>query len=344
MTQAFESDEGLRQVVHALLLEWTLDVEVSRGMNFVDFVTTSLAPIGIPVRQRFRLFLSAVDEADLAALRDTTNTAAETAVAIAPRGSTVASHAIDLIDAEALASLTDQSAVLSVDRDGNWTIDRLALGDLRDSNDTSLALVNGLLRLRPLARDRVPPPLRSAGRPAHELFERCFFTVMTSSFGARGTSWGTERRGEVRPDGLIELANVSRPVIYDCKASFLGYRPSYRDMLGFADYVNHPVGWTPPTGVFPRLLVVSSEFHMRGTGSFARRQAQLHAKAPGVDLTTVRARDLARFGLGLERSSLPLSGRLAINWETILAAGEVRWEDFELQLASLRRAGFSVDA
>lgn len=344
MTQPFGSDESLRQVVHALLLEWTLDVEVSRGMNFVDFVTTSLAPIGMPVRQRYRLFLNEVHDADLATLRDVSNTATETAVAIAPRGCTAAIHIVDLIDAEALADLADQSAVLSVDRDRNWTVDRMALGDLTDSNDTSLALVNGLLLLRPLARDRVPPSLRSAGRAAHELFERCFFTVMTSSFGARGTSWGTERRGEVRPDGLLELGNVSRPLIYDCKASFVGYRPTYRDMLGFADYVIHPVGWTPPAGVLPRLLVVSSEFQMRGTGSFARRQAQLHAKAPGVDLTTIRARDLARFGLGLERSSLPLSGRLAIDWEAILAAGEVRWEDFELQVDLLRRAGFSVDA
>jgi hypothetical protein len=344
MTHQFGGDESLRQVVHALLLEWTLDVEVSRGMNFVDFVTTSLAPIGMPVRQRYRLFLEGVRDADLTTLREVANAAAQTPVAIAPRGSTATIHVVELIDAERLADLADRSAVLSIDGDGNWTVDSLALGDLTDSNDTSLALVNGLLLLRPLARDRVPPSLRAAGRPAHELFERCFFTVMTSSFGARGTSWGTERRGEVRPDGLLELGNVTRPVIYDCKASFVGYRPAYRDILGFADYVNHPVGWTPPTGVLPRLLVVSSEFQMRGKGSFAHRKAQLHAKAPGVDLTTVRARDLARFGLGLERSSLPLAGRLAIDWEAIFAAGEVRWEDFELQVASLRSAGFSVEA
>lgn len=344
MNQAFGNDESLRQVVHALLLEWTLDVEVSRGMNFVDFVTTSLAPIGIPVRQRFRLFFDEVQDADLATLREVSNTASETAVAIAPRGYTAGTRFVEMIDAEALGNLADQSAVVSVDRDRNWLVDRLALGDLTDSNDTRLALVNGLLLLRPLARDRVPPSLRSVGRPAHELFERCFFTVMTSSFGARGTSWGTERRGEVRPDGLLELGGVNRPVIYDCKASFAGYRPTYRDMLGFADYVNHPVGWTPPAGVLPRLLVVSSEFQMRGTGSFARRQAQLHAKAPGVDLTTIRARDLARFGLGLERSSLPLAGRLAINWEAILGAGEVQWADFERQVGSLRTAGYSVDA
>jgi hypothetical protein len=58
-------EEILRQVVHALLLEWTFDVEVSRGMNFVDFVTSSLAPLGITTRQRFRLFRGVVGDEEI---------------------------------------------------------------------------------------------------------------------------------------------------------------------------------------------------------------------------------------------------------------------------------------
>lgn len=339
MTLAELNDEELTHVVHALMFEWTLEIEVSRGMNFVDFVTTSLAPIGLPVRQRFRLFLGQVVEGDLVALRGAAEARGETGVAIAPRGSAVASDVTAQIGVQELESLVEQSAVVSRD----WSVDGQALGDLTDSEDTRLALLNGLLHLRPLARDRVPPPLRQAGRPAHELFERCFFVVMSSSFGARGTTWGTERRGEVRPDGLLELPGVARPVIYDCKASFVGYRPTYRDMLGFADYVNHPVGWTPPAGVSPRLLLISSELQMRKSGSFTVRQAQLHTKAPGVDLTTMRARDLARFGLALERSSVPLPGRMAIDWEALLSAGQVEWPHFDIQVAALRAAGYPVD-
>ncbi len=242
-----------------------------------------------------------------------------------------------------LEALVDQSGVLIRQQTGEWAIDTSALGDLAENQDTRLTLVNGLLWLRPLSRNRVPPALRSTGRPAYELFERCFFTVMASTFGARGTSWGTGKRGQVRPDGMLELPNTARLTIYDCKASFDGYSATYRDMLGFADYVVNPTGWHPPTGSPPRFLLVSSSFHMAGNGSFSHRRDQLLRKAPGVDLAAVRARDLIRFGVQLERANVPMEGRLSVNWDQLLGAGEIGWRDFELQLDLLRAAGYTVD-
>lgn len=343
MIEPSRDDELQRQIVHALLLEWTLDIEVHRGRNFVDFVTSSVGPLGLETRQRFRLFLDIADQRDLDALREQSEVAGQTPVAILLRGSSVEPIGIRTLSPGQLNELAEQSGVLTRPDAGQWSIDTSALGDLEENEDTRLTLVNGLLWLRPLARNRVPPALRRTGRPAHELFERCFFTVMCSTFGARGTSWGTEKRGEVRPDGLLELPN-SELTIYDCKASSEGYKPSYRDMLGFADYMTRPVGWTPPTARRPRFLVVSSAHRMSGRGSFRTRRDQLAAKAPGVELATVRARDLVRFGLILERANVSMEARLSLDWSRLLGSGDVQWSDFEAQLAVLRASGIAVGA
>lgn len=342
MVEALTDEERIRQILHALLLEWTLEVEVHRGRNYIDFVTSSLAPLGVNVRQRFRLFFGDVDEADFGSLRVVCQASEETPVVVVTQYPSVGPSGMFVIGPAELDSLVDQSTVLTKGGDGSPAIESSSLGDLSDERDTRLALVNGLLWLRPLARNRVPPALRPTGRPAHELFERCFFTVLSSTFAARGTSWGTNKRGEVRPDGLLDLPNAKRPTIYDCKASLEGYTPTHQDILSFADYVNNPVGWTPPGGPAPRFLVISSGFQMRGRGSFTKRRDQLLAKASGVDLVTIRARDLVRFGVELERASLRIEGRMAIDWGALLDAGEVQWQDFELQLDSLRAAGFGV--
>ena len=343
MIDRSRGDELQRQIIHALLLEWTLEVEVHRGRSYVDFVTSCPGPLGIETRQRFRLFLEVADERDVTALRDQSESRGETPVAILLRGSNSAATGVVTLGPDQLNELADQSGVLTKPSSEDWSIDTSAIGDLAENQDTRLTLVNGLLWLRPLARNRVPPALRRTGRPAHELFERCFFTVMSSTFGARGTSWGTEKRGEVRPDGLLELPNAAL-TIYDCKASFDGYAPTYRDILGFADYVNHPTGWAPPASGQPRFLVVSSAFRMSGTGSFRKRRDQLARKAPGVELATVRARDLIRFAVLLERSNVSMEGRLSVNGDQLLQAGEVQWPDFELQLVALRASGYVVSA
>ena len=342
MVDSSHDEDRQRQLVHALLLEWTLETEVQRGRNFVDFLTVSPGPLGIETRQRFRLFLGPGDDRDIASLRELGDSRGETPVAVYLGLSGTSSTGVIFLGRDQLDELADQSGLLTKQASGEWSIDRDALGDLSDSQDTRLALVNGLLWLRPLARNRVPPALRRTGRPAHELFERCFFTVMSSTFGARGTSWGTEKRGQVRPDGLLELPGTRQLTIYDCKASYDGYAPTYRDILGFADYVNHPAGWTPPPCGPPRFLLVSSGFRMSGSGSFRHRRDQLARKAPGVELATVRARDLIRFGVLLERSSIPMEGRLSVNWDELLHAGEIQWSDFDRQLDALRGAGYRV--
>ena len=336
-------DEDLRLLVHAVLLEWTLDVEVERGRDFVDFLATSIAPLGMRVRHRLRLFFRPADSGDVTALLLAARRAGDQPVAITVRGGQGPVGVLPSVTADGLIRLVDESGHVSFGGDGRPIVDREATGDLTDQTDTRLALVNGLLWLRPLSRDRVPPMLRYASRPAHELFERCFFLVMTSTFSIRGTSWGTERRGEVRPDGILDFPSEPKPVVYDCKASWAGFKPAYRDILGFADYLAHPVGWSPPVGGPPRFLVISSDFRMSGSGSFAHRARQLREKVPGATLTTIRARDLVRFGVAMERARVTLADRLTIDWTALLDAGQVRWSVFENELARLRRGGYEIE-
>jgi len=336
-------DEDLRRLVHGLLLEWTQEVEVDRGHDFVDFLVSSVAPLGVPLRQRVRLFLKAVSDADLAALDHAALRGGERPVGIAPRGSVAhlgpRPATLTFIDADQLRDLCEESALVAPTAT-HLEIDAAALNELADVADTRLALVNGLVWLRALSRDRVPPALRWTGRPAYQLFERCFFVVMSSTFGTQGVAWGAAHPGESRPDGVLEFPSDPKPALYDCKASFHGYAPTFRDILGFADYIKNPGDWTPPPGVTPRFLVVSSGFEL-GTkaGSYAGRAALLSRRVPGAVLSLVRAPDLVRFGLALERARVKSADRAQIGWSDILDVGDVRWPAFEAQLARLSLIG-----
>jgi hypothetical protein len=58
----------------------------------------------------------------------------------------------------------------------------------------------------------------------------------------------------------------------------------------------------------------------------------------------VRARDIVRFGVLLERSNLSMEARLSVNWDQLLQGGEIQWSDFESQLNALRASGYAVGA
>lgn len=90
-------------------------------------------------------------------------------------------------------------------------------------------------------------------------------------------------------------------------------------------------------------LVVSSQFDGSSSSAlFKRRQRALAKKAPGARLVWMRAPDIAKFGLAIERANVTHANRTLINWRTILDAGDVVWSHFERQLEKLRRRGYSV--
>lgn len=337
----------LRQLAHALLREWTHDVAVSPRGTFVDFRAASVGALGLPHNRRFRLFLRPADAEDLAQLEEEARAVDLDPVAVVPSGlvpGAAVPNRVRIVGPAAFLRLCRESGVL-IEEGDQLRLDMAAMRELRDHADVSLALLNGLLWLRPLSRDRCPPALRWTGVAAHELFERCFFLICTSTFQARGTSWGTKDRGRPFPDGGLRLPGVRGPVLYDCKASRSGYSMSMPDLRTAADYLATPPSdeWRCAPGETSRFLVVSSEFRA-GTreASYAGRQAALNKRVAGVRLTWLRVPDLVRFGLAVERAALPSAARETIGWTEILDTGDVGWDAFQVQLDRLRGAGNDI--
>lgn len=341
------SPTQLRQITHVLLLEWAGNVSVSPRGTFVDFGVTSLSALGLQHKQRFRLFPHPVTAPELQQLQKEATVVGLDPVAVAPLGlkdGTAVPPGVEIINAEAFDKLCQESGVIVHDEQGQLCVDHVALRELKDQTDARFSFVNGLLWLRPLSRNRVPPALRRTGRPAHELFERCFFLTMTTTFRARGISWGTKKRGKPIPDGVLDLPRMDTPVLYDCKAAHEGYSMTYRELTGFADYLRNPAegGWNCPEGVIPRFLVISSKIH-GGTreASFKGRQKALAQKVPGARLTWMRAPDLVRFGLAIEAAEIAPAHREAICWEALLDAGDVHWDAFQAELKRLVTFGYT---
>ena len=346
----FDSLDGdaLRRLVHALLRESIERIAVSRRGSFVDFDVRSVGPLGHKIPLRFRLYFDAVETNELTELVAESAVTGLRPIAIAARGFAASAsppNGMAIIRAAELQRLCDESGTV-VSQDGTFIVDRDALRELQDNRDPRIALLNGLLWLRPLSRDRIPPALRWTGTPAHELFERCFFLSIVSTFGATGVRWGTSSRGRPVPDGRLSFRGLTPQVLYDCKASRRGYEMTYRDLTGFVDYLNDPVeiDWRPPRRGTLYFLVVSSQFvDPPPSRMFKKRSAALAKKARGAQLVWVRSPDVARFGLAIERANVTHAHRAAISWRAILNAGDVRWSHFERELQKLRRYGYEFD-
>jgi hypothetical protein len=341
------SMKDLRQITHALLLEWVSNVSVSPRGAFVDFGVTSLSALGLQHKQRFRLFAHPVTTQELGQLQREAAVIELDPIVVAPLGlekAVVVPPGVTIIDAETLDRLCQESGVIIHDEQGRYCVDRAALRELKDQADARFSFVNGLLWLRPLSRNRVPPALRWTGRLAYELFERYFFLTMTTTFRASGASWGTKKRGKAIPDGMLGLPKVGTPVLYDCKAANNGYEMTYRDLTGFVDYLRNPTEgeWDSPTGGVPRFLIISSEIHS-GTreASFHGRQRALNQKVPGAKLTWMRAPDLVRFGLAIEAAEVSPVHREGISWAALLDAGDVHWDIFQAELRRLAKLGYT---
>jgi hypothetical protein len=335
----------LQQVTHALIREWTPEIAVATRGTFVDFDVNSLSALNVPNRHRFRLFLTPAHADEIRQLEAEASALGLAPVAVAPLGFCAGANpvTIPVVTPDAFHEMCEQSAVIDHDEHGMPTVNRVAWRELRDYRDARFALISGLLWLRPLSRNRVPPSLRWAGTPAHELFESCFFVVMTTVFQATGACWGTRKRGQPVPDGRLRLPGVIEPTLYDCKAAAKGYQLTHRDLTGFVDYLRQPIehGWTRPTRGSLRFLIVSSQVrHGRGVASFAGRQRALSRRVRGARMTCIAVPDLVRFGLAIESAGVSPADRRRIGWSRILDAGDVKWDAFEAEIRRLEMRGY----
>jgi hypothetical protein len=338
----------LETVVLALARETHGSVAISRGPNYVDYSFVHTGPLGTPSRFMLRLFEIPASQPMLRQLHEEAESIGAFPIVIAAGGSSARHEpGIATIDGGAFAQLLETSAVLYRDRSGRPQVDRGALAELRDAADARIALLNGLAFLRPLSRNRVPQPLRWTRIPADDLFERSFFLVMVSTHHLRGESWGSRRRGAAIPDGVLEMPDADHPVLYDCKAAGGdGYAMSHRDAIAFADYLGNPPPdlWQPPRGAIPRFLIVSSAFiEGRGRASFQGRQNLLDSRVQGARLTWIRAPDLARFSMAIERARVRPIHRAQVDWQRLLDHGNVHWAQFAAELERLAVHGYQFD-
>jgi hypothetical protein len=330
-----------------MLLEWEPNIAVVAGGDHIDFNIEAVAALGLLHRMRLRLYVRPVSEEDLDALiaEARAETVQPTAICLGglQAGVNVPSGC-GSIDRANWKALLEQSGLIEFDGARQPSIDRGAMRAIRDQSDVRLALMSGFLWLRPLSRDRVPPSLRWTRRPAHELFERCFFMTMTTTFRGDGESWGTRKRGRPIPDGVLRLPKSNLPILYDCKASADGYVMSMEDVRGFADYLRRPIkgSWKPKTQI-PGFLVVSAEIGSKGKRSWADRQKDLQDRVRGARLYWVRANHLVEFAMALERAGVTTEHREMIDWPSILKPGDVMWDSFDRQMTLLEQFGYRFE-
>jgi hypothetical protein len=325
--------------VNAILREaQTAPTIIDRG-RYVDFGVSAASTLGPPSRVTYRLYAELATTADLRNLVADAQATLSRPVALVPFGADAGPAGLAKVEAVALAQTFDASGVLETNS-ASWTVSGSLLADIRAVRDARLSLIGGPVWLRTLSRNRVPLQLKWTARPAHELFEQAFFLTMTGSFHVPGLSWGTRKRGQALPDGMLDFG---LPTLYDAKAAHNGFRMEHRDVLGFADYLAHPQEWRPPTGVVPRFLVISSQFNPGTRGaSFAGRSSSLAARVPGARLSWLRAADLARFAIAVERAQVTPEHRRSIDWMTILDAGDVGWDAFDAEINRLHRLGYDT--
>lgn len=183
------------------------------------------------------------------------------------------------------------------------------------------ALVHPALRWLPtLARNRLPPPLRGTSVPAHRIFERAAFKVLTEFFGMGGESWGETALFQTKPDGWIGWSTGA--AIYDCKASARGYRMTAQDWRAFVDYVKTEVPKLRRRGIkVTHVVVLSSGFPgPSGRRHPVRARGLTLRSRTGLNLSYLSARELVAFGRRLERIGASPAEKRGIDWESLLLA------------------------
>ncbi len=317
MVDSSHDEDRQRQLVHALLLEWTLETEVQRGRNFVDFLTVSPGPLGSRLDSGFVSFwvLETTETSPACANSGTVGAKPRSLCTWACRER----HRLEPFS-EVEINWMNWPIELPVDEAGKRRVvhrPRRFGGPFRQSRHTigacQRAPVVTTIGAQP---GPASPPENWPTGP--RIVRAMLLHGHVQHIGSRGTSWGTEKRGQVRPDGCgiarhssvdnLRLQGKLRWVRTDLpRHSWL------RRLCQSPRRLDAAPSW--PTSLPTRELGIPHE--RQWVVSPSKRPAGPKGTGVELALATVRARDLIRFGVLLKWFSIPMEGRLSVNWDEV---------------------------
>jgi hypothetical protein len=235
---------------------------------------------------------------------------------------------VSIISATDLIVRLERSALIGwKDRTPSPAYDLLATQRTLDRDASFLDPV-GIRWLPTLALNELPLDLREGGTEPQDALERIAFRLLTSVFRFGGERYGESKRGQRLPDALLtfhakDLTQVG--VLLDCKAAASGYTMESDHELRFRHYVKALSPELAERGIELRFVAVLSSFF---PGRSDRRHP-FHARnknmqgTVGVQLSYLRAVDLARMAVAVISNELSPAVRERLDWHSVLSAGLV---------------------
>jgi hypothetical protein len=327
-----------RKLCHVLLTETGSRVVEYHNPAAYDELLLEVLPLWRQRRVRVRIAARAVEQNDVDRLAERVRQAGDAdGLLIAPLGvaeGVTAPARVAIVEPEELITRLERSAqIVWPDRLPTPAYDRV--GTLRRlESDAALLDPVGIRWLPTLALNELPVELFSQRVSPQDLLERMAFRLLTATFRFGGERHGEAARGERLPDSTLTwpaAAEERLAALVDCKAASEGYTMSSDHLLRFVGYVEAARPEFEAAGYDLRyLVVVSSDFSGRTDDRhpFHGRAAELRERAR-VELSYVRAVDLARLAAIIEGRELSPLQREQLDWRTALDHGLVTAEHLE---------------
>jgi hypothetical protein len=325
----------VRKLVHALLQESGAEVSDYRRRADHDELHAELKVLWVRRLIRVRIMFRVVEPRDV--LRFVESLEANGDVAgwlVAPLGTEddlPVRGGVEVIAPDELIERFEHSSrVVWSEQRPRVAMDRLA--DQRALfEDARYVDPVGMRWLPVLAHNELPSELHDSGAPPQDWLERLTFRMLTNTFRFGGVRYGEAARGRRLPDALLRwpMAGESLAALLDCKASADGYKMSADHYLRFREYVNVCRNEAESTGHELRyMIVLSSSFKGSGrTHPFHARNRSL-GRDTGLSLAYVRAIDLVRAAVSIERDEMAPTTREILPWAALFDQGVVDSQHF----------------
>jgi hypothetical protein len=331
-----------RKLAQVLLTEGGARVLDYNRSGTYDELVLETTPLWNPRRVRARIAIQPVKKRDIERLAERVLEAGDAeGVLLAPLGfdadSDDAPGILSFIGPDELIERLERSPMIAwLRRKPVPAYERLAVQRTLEQ-DASLLDPVGLRWLPVLALNELPLDLQDRDIAPQNGLERVAFRLMTAVFRFGGERYGEASPGQRLPDALLtfhspEGKNVG--ILLDCKASAAGYLMDPDHQLRFEHYIANLQPELAKRDIDVRYLaVLSSSFQGRDgpRHPFHGRAKHLQEKFQ-VQLSYLRAVDVARLAVAVEASELPPASRETLNWATCLDKGIIAYPHLEAML------------